>query len=862
MAMTYSYDDLINNPVWGANKIKNARNENENTALRVGTFLANLALYAKETLDRTGNTVLADSLRQFFLSKDRDDLTLFNLAIKTLVIGLSARSDGFEEGLHGAGIFRKDGKWIGEFDNLVVHDKIEATTIEIDHEKHVGGRIVASAADMIITDVEEVKNSSNVVTGYKCYFDSVDKNGKEVKNKWVVNDQALCREFSVSVNQQSIVSKYYWRLVTEAGFDIETNRNYVILSNTNQGISGGYVGSDIPAVNDEVVQLGYRGNASRNGALLLAAVGSYSEDVPSFIIYKGIQTFQLNSSAMKIKLSPQEIYILASAIKLEAGGDVESALQTIEGKIRGFEDGKFEFHQDEVHTMPLDDDDETISVLLDDDFDWLPSADWETDTEREQHVGDELILKDGVSYEYREIDGEYGWHINADPYLIEYVRQMKSVADLVDSLTEDNVISKDEKIAVQKMYDEIDAQSDQLYLDYNSLEATEYYYKDKVTSWEDYTDALSDLIGQDGYLTQILESDEALVLGDDTFTRTELMDAISTYYRLYAAVLSEMQAARLLSTGIDILSKTIRLTADNIVCRNNKGERTAYINDAGDINIKGIVNKNAIVIDDSTADKFLIPFCNDDFCGASDWSTYVSNPNIGTRTYGDNVVTTFNPFDSHDYLGFASAVTENSHSLDVLRIDGIVTLESGLLEDDWFTEQDGQTFKNLIVLPYMRFNGSTGEGTNTEYLFQALRTPTRNDTGELHLITVDEMRSLVGKRITFCNNSGTNMWINGFVGMTIYEAYVTGTVDGETASESDVTTAEKYANDGMFIQIPVGTSVTIEFKELTRDFGQSTVSDIVPLVISQSNYGQQFSKDVITLQPTFGDDVYPANDNE
>lgn len=172
-------------------------------------------------------------------------------------------SKNFTSGPLGSGHRIKDGN--AEFQNVTVRGRISAFEYLIQQVKAVGGKLLISAASMKAGVVEELED------GYKCYFNT---DGGTIHNQFVVNDQAFHQVFNGQKQSR------YWRLVTEVGSD------YIVLSKTDCE-----TGSDIPAVDDEILLLGNRTDINRMSAIILSA---YDENSPYTAYYSGINSFSLD----------------------------------------------------------------------------------------------------------------------------------------------------------------------------------------------------------------------------------------------------------------------------------------------------------------------------------------------------------------------------------------------------------------------------------------------------------------------------------------------------------------------------------------------------------------------------------------
>lgn len=850
-----------------------------------------------------------EALSEVFLSKVSDDTAAghitFNKGLTAVdngstpsvqaqsIKGNSVELGNFSAGVSGSKIYNSGTaqapNWTGEFDTVVVRNKLQATTIEIQHEKHVGGKLLNTAANMILVRVTEVTRPTAGTVAYKCYFDSKDKDGRTISNMWAVDDQAILKQFAIGTGDdegKTIASRYYWRLVTAVGTEIinGVTYNYATLSNT----SGNYVGTDVPEIGDEVVQLGNQSDTNRQGAIILAAIGTEGESAPSFIGYNGINTFSLEGKEVW-KLSPDDTKILADNIFI---GDrtVTTAITNLDDEIAGITSGEFDVFQDEVNSAPRNSSQVVLTYIAPKAYSYLPSYDWETTTYTD-HTNDILVYKDGITYKFGYVNNTYGWYIVTDSYLIAYVQELTEARQKIRDIVADDRITNDEKHEVQKVYDSVVKAYNELSAVYNGLGDL----KSHIENWNAYKqayDALCDNTHSTGFLRWIIDVVSAtytLILGAGTFSRAQLNAAISSYYEYEAKVKTELEGATLIPTGFNKYLQTITLTADNLVCQNNHGERTMYLNELGDLNIKGILNKNAITIGVDNASDFLIPFRDIETMSDSDlkvWSGYKerSEGETGQRVYRKSTasgsVDTFNPFCSSGEISIDSSLADEVktiHSLDVMRVDGMVILDSSLSASvsetsapySWFTLNDGQAYRNMIVMPFFRqeeYDSETGD-----YTYSVLRTPTRNDTNALHLITLEEIRSLVGKRITMCNNTGQHLAVLVCGGCYDNDDYISKSIDGANIGPvPQPIKVSEYDEKEYYAPLPHGRSLTIEYKEAVRvlqrnsasdssHLQSTTVVDIIPSLVSITGSTQPFSKDAIVGKPTFGTDNYPAS---
>ena len=209
-----------------------------------------------------------------FKDVEAEDVSADNVEVSGKVTTTHVESPGFTTGPLGAGfrLFKPTGGNASlELDELTVRKTMRVFELIIQQIKHQGGMVIYSAASLVCSRVEELEN------GYKCYFDTMENEQGEaqVPNEFVVGDQARCQRFDLAATN----AKYYWRLVTAVGED------YIVLSKTDCDS-----GSGVPAVGDNIVQLGHRTNTARQSAKVTTCIDSQS---PRDDYYKGINSYDL-----------------------------------------------------------------------------------------------------------------------------------------------------------------------------------------------------------------------------------------------------------------------------------------------------------------------------------------------------------------------------------------------------------------------------------------------------------------------------------------------------------------------------------------------------------------------------------------
>lgn len=172
-------------------------------------------------------------------------------------------SKDFKSGLLGVGHRLWNG--VLEISELIVRKTMHVFEIIVQKVTSVNGSMLTTPGGGVrISEVEELED------GYKCFFNNDDGT---IPNPFVVGDQALHQVFT-----GKNISRY-WRLVTEVG------DNHFVLSKTDCES-----GSDIPKVEDEIIQFGNRTDRSRQNAVLTT---SYGLDAPYTAYYSNVNSYSL-----------------------------------------------------------------------------------------------------------------------------------------------------------------------------------------------------------------------------------------------------------------------------------------------------------------------------------------------------------------------------------------------------------------------------------------------------------------------------------------------------------------------------------------------------------------------------------------
>ena len=231
-------------------------------------------------------------------------------------------SDNFVSGPLGEGmnLIRRDssGKSYLEIDKIFARYKAVFAALEIRKLTYAGGNYIFSPAGATCTMVEDKEGF------YRCYF-TADDGEKAVENLFRTDDFVQCRESNIkSGTYKNISNRYYWRRCIATGDD------YIDLSKSDCDTD-----SDIPAIGDSMVTIGNKTVSARQNAIIISV---YGEGSPSFIQYKGINTFSLEGKA-KIIISPDQNRFTGK-FTFETGEDAEESIGNIQNNLDNLQVGE------------------------------------------------------------------------------------------------------------------------------------------------------------------------------------------------------------------------------------------------------------------------------------------------------------------------------------------------------------------------------------------------------------------------------------------------------------------------------------------------------------------------------------------
>lgn len=260
--------------------------------LETGTFAAGRT---GGRIDRAGNGELGS-------------LTLRDLLTAVRLIADGVRSKNYTPGDMGTGfgLTTGEGGSLLEVDYLLVRRVATFLELLIREMRHVGGTLVLSGASGKVVRVEDKPSA------WRVHF-KTREDGTTVAHGFTVGAQARCQTYN-----RTSGNTYYWRLVTAVGDDwVELSK-----SDYDKAAPTG-TARTVPAVGDELVQLGHRTDTRQTGAIVLDTVG---EGAPSIRLLKDIRSYSLTDANVRVLLSPSAVRVIADEVSFASGKSVEETI--------------------------------------------------------------------------------------------------------------------------------------------------------------------------------------------------------------------------------------------------------------------------------------------------------------------------------------------------------------------------------------------------------------------------------------------------------------------------------------------------------------------------------------------------------
>lgn len=458
-----------------AQQVRNATQEGENTAERVGRVLVGII----ENLSQYD----IEKLSEYFLRKDQSDSTNFLLRLLggtefgvfasgisganidaqgaaellslvlrgaltigeykkglkganidkqgvadllSILVRSGIESANFSTGALGAGFcLKKDenGDSYLEVDRMLVRKVATFIRLLIQQIKHVGGQIILTPASMSCVKIEDKGDF------YRCYFENTDGE-RTIEQEFVVGDLARAQTFNVKEGvNENVTNTYYWRAV------VGTGDNYIDLSKTDCD-----AGSTEPKAGDDIVQLGNKSDATRQAAIILSA---YGNDAPYFKLYRGINSYSLDGKEF-VSFSRSEVMIIADAIKFSSGESVKDYIDNAVGEVNTkVDDAISDLSENISFVNQLSKDLEAVKNQIDGAIEtWFyepvptlsnePAVNWTTNEDKNVHLGDLYYDGNGKAYRFQMSDTSYVWQVITDSDITKALADAKKAQDTAD----------------------------------------------------------------------------------------------------------------------------------------------------------------------------------------------------------------------------------------------------------------------------------------------------------------------------------------------------------------------------------------------------------------------------------------------
>lgn len=344
----------------------------------------------------------------------------------SILVRSGIESANFSTGALGAGFcLKKDenGDSYLEVDRMLVRKVATFIRLLIQQIKHVGGQIILTPASMSCVKIEDKGDF------YRCYFENTDGE-RTIEQEFVVGDLARAQTFNVKEGvNENVTNTYYWRAV------VGTGDNYIDLSKTDCD-----AGSTEPTVGDDIVQLGNKSDATRQAAIILSA---YGNDAPYFKLYRGINSYSLEGKEF-VSFSRSEVMIIADAIRFSSGESVKDYIDNAVGEVNTkVDDAISDLSENISFVNQLSKDLEAVKNQIDGAIEtWFyepvptlsnePAVNWTTNEDKNVHLGDLYYDGNGKAYRFQMSDTSYVWQVITDSDITKALADAKKAQDTAD----------------------------------------------------------------------------------------------------------------------------------------------------------------------------------------------------------------------------------------------------------------------------------------------------------------------------------------------------------------------------------------------------------------------------------------------
>lgn len=344
----------------------------------------------------------------------------------SILVRNGIESSNFSTGALGAGFcLKKDenGDSYLEVDRMLVRKVATFIRLLIQQIKHVGGQIILTPASMSCVKIEDKGDF------YRCYFENTDGE-RTIEQEFVVGDLARAQTFNVKEGvNENVTNTYYWRAV------VGTGDNYIDLSKTDCD-----AGSTEPKAGDDIVQLGNKTDATRQAAIILSA---YGNDAPYFKLYRGINSYSLDGKEF-VSFSRSEVMIIADAIRFSSGESVKDYIDNAVGEVNTkVDDAISDLSENISFVNQLSKDLEAVKNQIDGAIEtWFyepvptlsnePAVNWTTNEDKNVHLGDLYYDGNGKAYRFQMSDTSYVWQVITDSDITKALADAKKAQDTAD----------------------------------------------------------------------------------------------------------------------------------------------------------------------------------------------------------------------------------------------------------------------------------------------------------------------------------------------------------------------------------------------------------------------------------------------
>lgn len=299
-------------------------------------------------------------------------------------------SKNFAAGGSGFGIYQDaDGNYHLDIDFVDIRKKLNVEEIQVQRSTYIGGKQYNTAAGIICKKVEDIGGS------YRCYFSTTDAEGRTVRNTFAIGDLAISETFALKTG-----TTFYWRYVSGCGDD------YIDLSKTDCAS-----GSDVPAVGDNIVQLGNRTDTTRQGAIVWDSVTAGG---PYVRIYNGIGadgTYTMPEPLIDFNTVLSEI--TAKFVNQATGKDIDETIEDLKTDVDLVKE-----QTDRSYLIWYFDYDPTLSNE--------PASAWTTDDLKTMHEKDMFYNKDtGYGFRFEKVGNTWAWNNITDAQTLKALEKIK-----------------------------------------------------------------------------------------------------------------------------------------------------------------------------------------------------------------------------------------------------------------------------------------------------------------------------------------------------------------------------------------------------------------------------------------------------